>query len=272
VAARAVGQDAGVAILAFMSWVLWTLGDVDAAVTRMAAALERADALGHAHTQAFAWYYASVLHALRGEPVIALGYAERCLAMSEQRGFRQWLRLSSVIRGVCEATLEASASRLDEVAAALDDYQQAGYQLGITGQFALLASALLLCNEPEAALERIDHGLSIVTRNDERYFEAELYRLKARALLMRGAVDDEAESLLGRALQTARSQQARSLELRAAADLARLRMDQDKRTEALNLLGPVYARFTEGLNTPDLKNAKILFTELSEVTTSQANN
>ena len=154
IAARAVGQDAGVAILAFMSWVLWKLGDVDAAVTRMAAALERADALHDAHTQAFAWYYASVLHALRGEPAIAQAYAERCLAMSEQRGFHQWLRLSSAIRGVCRATLEASGSRLDEVEAALDDYQRAGYQLGITAQFVLLSSALLLCNEPEAALER----------------------------------------------------------------------------------------------------------------------
>jgi hypothetical protein len=272
VAARAVGQDAGVAILAFMSWVLWMLGDADAAVTRMTAALERADALRHAHTQAFAWYYASVLHALRGEPVIAQRYAERCLAMSEQHGFRQWLRLSSAIRGVRGATLEASASQLDEVAAALDDYQQAGYQLGITGHFALLASALLLCNEPDAALERIDNGLSFVIRNDERYFEAELYRLKARALLMRGAADAEVESLLDRALRTARSQQARSLELRAAADLARFCMNQDKPAEALNLLGPVYARFTEGHNTPDLKNAKSLFTELSEVGTSQSNN
>jgi tetratricopeptide (TPR) repeat protein len=272
VVARAVGQDAGVAILAFMSWVLWMLGDVDAAVTRMSAALERADALRHAHTQAFAWYYASVLHALRGEPVIAQGYAERCLAMSEQHGFRQWLRLSSAIRGDCGATLDASASRLDEVAAALDDYQQAGYQLGITGQLALLASALLLCNEPEAALERIDRGLSIGTRNDERYFEAELYRLKARALLMRGAMDTEVESLLDRALQTARRQQARSFELRAAVDLARVWMNLDKPAEALNLLGPVYGRFSEGLNTPDLKNAKTLFTELSGVGTAQANN
>ena len=70
-AARAAGQDAGVAMLALMSWVLWILGHVDEAVARMAAALERADAVQHAHTHAYAWYYASVLHALRGEPAIA---------------------------------------------------------------------------------------------------------------------------------------------------------------------------------------------------------
>jgi hypothetical protein len=58
-------------MLALMSQVLWVLGDVDGAVTRMAAALERADAVRHAHTHAYAWYYASILHALRGEPAIA---------------------------------------------------------------------------------------------------------------------------------------------------------------------------------------------------------
>src|SRR6516164_3109263 len=76
-AARAAGQDAGVAMLVLKAWVFWLLGQVD-------------DAVQHAHTYAYAWYYASVLHALRGEPAIAQGYAERCLAISEQHGFRQW--------------------------------------------------------------------------------------------------------------------------------------------------------------------------------------
>ena len=145
----------------------------------------------------------------------------------------------------------------------MDDYQRAGYQLGITSQYALLSSTLLLFKQPEAALERIDRGLSIVIHNDERCLEAELYRLKARALLVLGAVDAEVASLLQQALQTARSQQAKSLELRAATDLAKLWMNQDKRAEALNLLGRVYARFTEGFNTQDLKNAKTLLAELN---------
>jgi predicted ATPase/class 3 adenylate cyclase len=262
VAARAAGQDAGVAMLSLMSWVLWVLGHVDGAVTRMAAALERADAVQHAHTHAYAWYYASVLHALRGEAKIAQACAERCLAISEQHGFRQWLGLSRSIRGVCAAMADASGSRLDEVKAALDEYQRAGYQLGITAQFGLLCAALLLRNEPEAALEVIDHGLSIVNHNSERFFEAELYRLKAHALLMRGAPDVEAESLLDQALRTARSQQARSLELRAATDLARLWRSQDKRTEARDVLESIYCRFSEGFDTRDLKEAKALLAEL----------
>ena len=262
-AARAAGQDVGVAMLVLMAWVLWILGQVDEAVSRMAAALERADSVQHAHTHAYAWYYASVLHALRGEPAIAQAYAERCLAISEQHGFRQWLGLSRAIRGICATTLDASGSRLDEVKAALYEYQRAGYQLGITAQFVLLCPALLLRNESEAALETIDHGLSIVSHNSERFFEAELYRLKARALLMRGAADAEAESLLDQALRTARSQHARSLELRAATDLARLWMNKGKRAEALDILGSIYGCFTEGFETQDLKNAHTLLAELA---------
>src|SRR5262249_51965298 len=258
-AARAAGQDAGVAMLALMSWVLWVLGDVDGAVTRIAAALERADAVHHAHTHAYAWYYASVLHALRGEPAIAQAYAERCLAISEQHEFRQWLGLSRSIRDICaaeSAASKASDGRLDEVKSALDEYQRAGYQLGITAQFVLLGPAFLLRNEPEAALALIDHGLSIVSRNGERFLEAELYRLKAGALLMRGAPDAEAEVWLDQALRTARSQQARSLELRAASDLARLWMKQGKRAEAHDVLASIYGRFSEGFDTRDLNEAK----------------
>jgi predicted ATPase len=262
VAARAAGQDAGVAMLALMSWVLWVLGDVDEAVTRMAAALERADAVQHAHTHAYAWYYASVLHALRGEPAIAQAYAERCLAISEQHGFRQWLGLSRAIQGICTVVQDASAGRLDEVKVALDEYQRAGYQLGITAQLVLLCSALLLRNEPEAALETIDHGLSIVNHNSERFLESELYRLKARALLMRGAPDAEAESLLDQALRTARGQRARSLELRAARDLAALWIDQGRRGEARDVLAPICACFSEGFETQDLKEAKALLDQL----------
>ena len=261
-AARAAGQDAGVAMQALMSWVLWVLGDVDGAVTRMTAALERADAVHHAHTHAYAWYYASVLHALRGEPAIAQAYAERCLAISEQHGFRQWLGLSRAIRGICAAALDVSGSRLDEVKAELDEYQRAGYQLGITAQFVLLCPALLLRNEPETALEVIDRGLSIVSHNSERFLEAELYRLKARAVLMRGAPDAEAESLLEQALITARGQQARSLELRAATDLARLWINQGKRAEARDVLESIYGRFSEGFDTQDLNEAKAVLAQL----------
>jgi tetratricopeptide (TPR) repeat protein len=219
IAARAAGQDAGVAILALMSWVLWVLGNVDTAIARMAAALEQADVLKHAHTQAYAWYYACVLYALNGDYEIGRSYAERCIAISEQHGFRQWLGLSRAVLSVCKTMLDPTASRLEEAQGALRDYQRAGYQLGITAQFVLLGSAYLIRNQPEQATQAIDDGLLIVTQNQERFLEAELYRLKGRALLARGATADEVHNLLQQALQTARNQQAGSIERRIATDL-----------------------------------------------------
>ena len=261
-AARTAGQDAGVSILVLRAWVSWIVGQADEAVSQMTAALERADVVRHAHTYAYAWYYASVLHALRGEPAIAQDYADRCLAISEQHGFRHWHGLCHAIRGTCAALLDASAGHLEDVKTSLAEYQRAGYQVGLTVQFVLLVSALLLRNQTEAALEVIDQGLSIVTHNSERFFEAEMYRLKARALLTRGAPETELTSLLEQALRTARSQQAHSLELRAATDLARLWMNQGKRTEALDVLSSIYGRFTEGFETRDLKEAKDVLARL----------
>jgi predicted ATPase len=122
---------------------------------------------------------------------------------------------------------------------------------------------MLLGNEPEAALEVIDQGLSTVTHNSERFFKAELYRLKARALLMRGAPQAEAEALLDESLRTAVRQQALSLELRAAIDLARLWMNQGKRAEARDILESTYGRFSEGFDTRDVKEVKAALDELS---------
>jgi class 3 adenylate cyclase/predicted ATPase len=264
VAARAAGQDAGAAALALMSWALWVLGHVDTAVARMDAALERADVVGHPHTRAYVSYYASILHALRSEPVIAHQYAERCLALSEQHGFRHWHGLSRAIRGICVTMLDPSAASLEEVRSALNQYRGAGYQLGITALYVLLGPALLLRNEPEAALEMIEQGLSTASHNSERIFEAELHRLQAQALLARGAPDarSQAKSLLDQALTTARNQQARSLELRATKDLAALSIDHGRRDEVLDSLASIYSWFIEGLDTQDLKEAKTLLDQL----------
>ncbi len=263
-AARAAGQDAGVADLALMSWALWLLGQADTAITRINGAIQRADAISHPHSQAYACYYASILHALRGELLIAHGYAERCLGLSEEHGFRQWRGLAHAIRGICVSLLDPSSSALEEIRTAFDEYRGAGYQLGITALYVLLCPALLSSHKYEAALDLIEQGLATVNRNSERIFEAELYRLKARALLAHGAPEAriEAQSLLDQALTTARSQHAKALELRATRDLAALWIDQGKREQALDFLAPIYAWFTEGFDTQDLKQAKALLDQL----------
>jgi tetratricopeptide (TPR) repeat protein len=255
-AARAAGQDAGVANLALMSWALWILGDVEAATTRITSALERADAMHDPHTQAYACYYASVFYALRGELATAHGCAQRCYALSEEHGFRQWRVLSRAVRAICATSLDPSSSTMDEVMDALEEYRAAGHQLGITALAVLLGSALLEKDDPEAALEIIDQSLA--TARHERIFEAELYRLKARALLVRGAQEPEVSQLLQHALETARNQHARSLELRVANDLAARYISDGRRDAAQNLLAPIYAGFSDGSQSQDLRTAKLL--------------
>jgi tetratricopeptide (TPR) repeat protein len=253
-AARSAGQDAGAASLAVLSWALWLFGSVDDAVGRIAAALQRADAVKDPHTQAYVSYYASVLYALRNEPAVAHRHAERCLILSEDHGFRQWRGLS---RGVCSATLEPS-----QAIVGLEEYRSAGYQFGITALLILLCKALLLRRQLDAVSEIVEQGLSTCSANSERFFEAELYRLKAQQLLFANKTDS-AQSFLERALTTARTQCSRSLELRAARDLAGLLRDQGKPQQARDLLAPVYGRFTEGFDTLDLKEAKALLGELA---------
>jgi class 3 adenylate cyclase/tetratricopeptide (TPR) repeat protein len=262
--ARAAGQDAGVADLALMSWALWLLGRADTALARIDAAIHRADAISHPHSQAYGCYYASILHALRGEFLTAHRYAERCLALSEEHGFRQWRGLARAVRGISATFLDPTSAALAEIQTAMNEYRDAGYQLGITALHVLLSPALLSSHQCEATLELIEQGLATTSRNSERIFEAELYRLKARVLLFRGVPEagTEVQSLLDQALTIARGQHAKALELRDAMDLAGLWIDQGRREEALDLLAPIYAGFTDGFETKDLKQAKALLDRL----------
>jgi predicted ATPase len=184
--------------------------------------------------------------------------------LSEEHGFRQWRGLAHAVRGICVTLLDPSSSALEEIRLALEEYRGAGYQLGITALYVLLCPAFLSSHDCAAALELIDKGLATASSNSERIFEAELYRLKARALLVRDAPDAKAEVqlLLDEALSTARIQHAQALELRTAMDTAELWIDQGRRADALGLLAPVYASFSEGFDTQDLKHAKALLDQL----------
>ena len=126
---------------------------------------------------------------------------------------------------------------------------------------ALLASACEIAGQVEEALTLLDDALQIVERTRERWFLAELNRQKSQ-LLLRQEHTEAAEELYRKALGIAEEQEAKLWELRAAASLARLSRDQGRRVEARDLLAPIYGWFTEGFDTPDLKEAKALLDEL----------
>jgi predicted ATPase len=121
----------------------------------------------------------------------------------------------------------------------------------------------------------LDEALGIVQRNGEKYYQAELYRLKGELLLaqsmghnreseIRNPHIAEAEACFSQSVQIAQQQKAKSWELRAAMSMARLYQKQERQNEARQLLTEIYNRFTEGFDTVDLRNAKVLLNELSE--------
>jgi class 3 adenylate cyclase/tetratricopeptide (TPR) repeat protein len=263
-AARAAGQDAGVAALALMSWTYWLLGHIDRAAACIGEAIRRADNLGHPHTRAYAFYYASVVHALQGEPGVARDCADTCLTLADEHGFGHWRGLSRAIRGISTAMIDPAASSLEEVLRALEEYRSASYQLGVTVLYVLLCRALLLLHRSEAALDVIEKGIQTAERNSERIFEAELYRLKAQAIAAAGGPDADAQVsyLLERAALIAKSQGARSFELTIATDLAARWLHQGRQKAALDLLEPIHVGFSDGLDNEDLRRARALLDRL----------
>jgi predicted ATPase len=128
----------------------------------------------------------------------------------------------------------------------------------------LLADICTQAGDPTEALDLLTEALAIVDRTQERWFEAELHRLRAEALLaILPCESAEAEASLSHALAVAREQEARFWELRAATSLARLWRDQGKRTAARDLLAPIYGCFTEGFDISDVKEAAALLAELA---------
>jgi predicted ATPase len=137
--------------------------------------------------------------------------------------------------------------------------------LHTTGTYCLHAEGCLLAGRPEAALSHVEAAHKHAETYGEHYMCAEIHRLLAEVLKIRGAPGPEIERHLRAALKIAQRQAARLWELRAAASLARLWHTQGRATEAHGLLAPIYASFTEGFDLPDLVETRIL---LSQATTS----
>jgi predicted ATPase len=137
------------------------------------------------------------------------------------------------------------------------EYRATGTQTWIPYYIAFLARAYALAGQIEEAVTHLDDALQIVEKTGERWFAAELNRHEGQLLLRQGHIE-AAEELYRKALSIAREQEAK----RAVVSLARLRRDQGRHTEARDLLAPLYGWFTEGFDTPDLKEAKVLLDAL----------
>jgi predicted ATPase len=172
--------------------------------------------------------------------------------------------MGTVLQGWALARQGAGTEGIARLRKGLAAYRATGAEAFSTYYLALLAETHLQGGETEDGLSVVAEALSLVNRNEERWWEAELHRLKGMLVLQEMAPDErQAEICFQHALGVARRQHAKSWELRAAMSMARLWRDQGKREEARELLAPIYGWFTEGFDTLDLKEAKALLDELA---------
>jgi predicted ATPase len=212
--------------------------------------------LVHAHV----WH--ALLHQFRRDAEAAATHAKTGAELAKEHGFPLFVAWSAPPQGWALAAQGRLAEGAERIRQGLSDAMATGSELFRPCFRAWLAEVLGTAGAPEAGVQVLDEELALDDR-DERRYDAELHRLRGELLLLSEPGHyDEAESCFLEALGMAREQQAKSLELRAAASLARLWQSQGKPNEARELLAQVYDWFTEGLDSPDLQDAKALLDEL----------
>jgi predicted ATPase len=255
------GESAVVSNRALSSVALWCLGYPDQALAMASAALGYTDEAGSAGDHGMALGFMAWVHLLRREPGPARQWSERLLDFATERGMVFFEMFATIHHGAALAGDGAVAAGILDIGRGMELHALTGADVLRSWFLALQAGAHLHAGRPDEALAAVERGLRDATELAVGWWSAELHRLEAAARLQ---MNDPAaaERALERAVATARAQQARSLELRAATSLAHLWCDRGRHQEARELLLPVYGWFSEGLDTPDLVAARRVLGEI----------
>jgi predicted ATPase len=247
---------------AWQSHALWCLGRPDAALAGARHAVSLARTLGQPFSQALAATYLALLQQLRAEPATFRAQAQEALRLATESKATYYRAWAAILVAYAETLDGPEATALPRLRNAIEAFKETGARLRLPYYLALLADAHLRKGDAAAGLDVVEEGLSRGRETNERWWDAELHRLRAELLLAGGAAAAEAEAALRRALEIARGQQARSLELRAGRALARLWAGSGRTAQARALLEPISSSFAEGLATPDLTAARALLSGL----------
>jgi predicted ATPase len=259
---RLPGADAGVSAMAYQACCLWCLGYPEQAAKQSQKALTLARELGHPLSLADVLCYGGcLLNAMRRDAPALKQCAEE-LMQSAMDQVPAWLEPATLYRGQAVAMLGQVQEGMAQMREGIAASQSRGVRCYVSGVLCSLAEVQAKTGRPDEGLTTLAEALAFVEQTDDRHWEAELHRIRAELLLMQGR-EAEAEASLHRAIEVARRQQAKSWELRATTSLARLWQAQGKAEEARQMLADVYAWFTEGFDTPDLREAKTLLEELA---------
>jgi class 3 adenylate cyclase/predicted ATPase len=284
------GYESRVTCAALASWVLWYLGYPDQGLKRMREALTLARGLSHPYSLALTLLASAILNQFRREVQLVQEQADAMITLSTEQGFAYWLAWGAILKGWMSAGQGHKEEGIGQLCQGLAAYRATGAELWRSYQLALLIEAYRREGRAAEGLSVLSEALVVVDRNEERFYEAELYRLKGTLTLetsptssqasslkpqVSEKVEREAEECFLKAIEIAQRQQAKSLELRAVMSLVRLRQHQAQnhatRTtqheararldEAHIMLSEVYNWFTEGFDTKDLQEATVLLEE-----------
>jgi class 3 adenylate cyclase/predicted ATPase len=244
-------------------WPLACRGHLDQAWFVCDAALNEARRLCHPPTLALAVAAAKNMGSLLGvRPATLLQHADEVLALATEYGLRYFHAEGLIARGWCLAALGRADEGIRLLTTGLADWDQLGFGSSRPWALTHLGDACRMAGQLQSALGHLAEARRLAQETDNRWCLAETVRLTGDVLLAMGD-PTTAEASYGEAIAIAQQQSAKLWELRAATSLARLWSDQAKRTEAHELLAPVYGWFTEGFGTPVLQDAKALVEELA---------
>jgi predicted ATPase len=251
-------HDAGTCCRTIGAWALGLLGFPERAVALNRDAIALAQRLGHPFNLAVAYYAAAQPYQLLRDAAEAGRHAEAALALAREHGFALISGWATAVRGWAIASDGAGVDGIAEIRDGLAMARAIGIESNESFMLTLLAEACLMSERVEEGLASVAQGLAMVARTGERFQEAELWRVRGELLLLQKSGSGAAEESLGRAVEIARQQGARWLELRAIVRLTRLRQRQGRTDEARHRLAELCGWFTEGLATADLQEARAL--------------
>jgi len=258
------GHDHRATVLSFRSRTLWMLGFPEAAATDADNALKRAREISQAVTLLNTLYLTSFPLILCGNYAAAAAQIDELIVLANEKGSSFWKAEGLPQRGLLMAEAGRAFDGAQLITSGITALRSTGGTWERPWYLSHLANIYAKLDRFDDTWRYMSEAMVAIETTKERWFEAESNRIAGQIVLLSPEPNAaKAQEYFERALQIAREQQAKSWELRAAMSMARLWRDQGKRTEACDLLAPIYGWFTEGFDTRDLKEAKALLEQLA---------
>ncbi len=258
------GQDPGVACRSYLAMTEWVLGYPERARGHARDALELAEQLDDPFTTAFSLVFTAWFDQFQDDRQGIMEKAEEAVRLATEKVFPYWLSIGKVMQGWAQAAENPVQATIQSLRDRVVEHRALGTNLFMPSFLALIGDVTLRARQFKVCGAVLDEAETFLERTGERWWEGEIHRLQGELRLARNGDHADAESRFRKALALARERAAKSLELRAAMSLARLRKRQGRQNEGRELLASTYAWFDQGFETADLQAARSLLTELEE--------